>query len=869
MVLPALLALHAFAFATANESLDQVVNPIVKENKMAGAESKFWDVNGNGDPTIQGFMTEISVDPGEDAVFKVKAPTVTAYRVDMFRLGYYGGAGARRVTTLRPSSGSHRHQPDCHFDNETLLVDCGNWFESFRWPVPTTAVSGLYIARLVREDDEEGGVLTTWRSDHSSAVESRDTYDTGAAGPCSSSSGQSAHAYGCRTRAKKTLHKGALKEPRASLVYFVVRTSSSMEADEQAADVLFQTMDSTWQAHNCWGGVDTYGVSCSKGDGAVLVVRGKRRATKVSYNRPFATRGSDPSSMPFAYEYPMVRWLERNGYHVTYWAGADADKFHDKHRVFTTNAATDAAAAASSSSSTPPPPPLSMTMTSLLDKAKVYVTVGHDEYWSHKQRSVMEAALNKGMSLAFFSASSMFWKAKWEDDHRTLVVMKETLESEETLILKQKKKKNKKQRAAAVADDDWTGTWRDGRLLSVNPQGPKPENALIGQLFTNMRTSNGEALSVPLKKYGRHRFWRHTAVARELQEMLVREEQQKKQQQQQCSNNDSDRQQRSSEDVAVSAVGVSPMSPVVTGVHHFSNLIGKQVDEDMHNNGFRPPGLMHLSSSDLEHAAYLMDEGATYDTGSATHHLTLYRHHLHNQQGENREGIRGGLVFCSGSSRWSWGLDGHHDSEENNGGFTLRVGVDSMRPDGDADIQQATVNLLGDMGVQPATPQPHLVLTQQPSNSNSVYLDNDVTDDLVPPLIGKLAGQWPHVLAGVSVIHGIATDDHHREATQDEEDGDDGGRQEGARRRGGVVAGVEVTEDGGLTWAIAELIATSAGGVFEGGWRYRLTLLAKEMARFGEVEVVVRAVVDSGNTAVETIKAVARFLPHMEHLMAA
>ena len=46
----------------------------------------------------------------------------------------------------------------------------------------------------------------------------------------------------------------------------------------------------------------------------------------------------------------------------------------------------------------------------------------------------------------------------------------------------------------------------------------------------------------------------------------------------------------------------------------------------------------------------LQDEGATFDSGSGTHHLTLYRH------------ASGALVFGGGTCQWSWGLDEHHDS---------------------------------------------------------------------------------------------------------------------------------------------------------------------------------------------------------------
>ena len=47
------------------------------------------------------------------------------------------------------------------------------------------------------------------------------------------------------------------------------------------------------------------------------------RAYKVSYNRPFDTRSFEAASWVFGNEYPMVRWLEANGYDVTYFTHVD------------------------------------------------------------------------------------------------------------------------------------------------------------------------------------------------------------------------------------------------------------------------------------------------------------------------------------------------------------------------------------------------------------------------------------------------------------------------------------------------------------------------------------------------------------------
>ena len=127
-----------------------VANPIACENTLPGNPASEWDISGAGDASIQGFATDISVDQGQTVRFKINS-TASAYRLDIYRLGYYGGMGARKVATVRPTISLPQAQPACLNDATTGLIDCGNWAESVSWTVPTDAVSGIYIAKAVRE----------------------------------------------------------------------------------------------------------------------------------------------------------------------------------------------------------------------------------------------------------------------------------------------------------------------------------------------------------------------------------------------------------------------------------------------------------------------------------------------------------------------------------------------------------------------------------------------------------------------------------------------------------------------------------------------------------------------------------------------
>ena len=78
-------------------------NKVVAENCKPGNPSTEWDINGSGDPRIQGFATDISVNIGDAIAFKIGSDS-PRYRIDIYRLGYYGGAGAQTRRNHAPLS---------------------------------------------------------------------------------------------------------------------------------------------------------------------------------------------------------------------------------------------------------------------------------------------------------------------------------------------------------------------------------------------------------------------------------------------------------------------------------------------------------------------------------------------------------------------------------------------------------------------------------------------------------------------------------------------------------------------------------------------------------------------------------------------
>ena len=142
---------------TATTTFSDAPNAIVLENQKAGNPVSQWGIHGAidgvGDSNIEGFSTNISVNHGQRIDFKINT-NASHYKIDIYRLGYYGGNGARLVGSLDQTSSSIQAAP--LRDAATGLVDAGNWSVSAGWNVPADAVSGVYIAKLTRLDGTTG-----------------------------------------------------------------------------------------------------------------------------------------------------------------------------------------------------------------------------------------------------------------------------------------------------------------------------------------------------------------------------------------------------------------------------------------------------------------------------------------------------------------------------------------------------------------------------------------------------------------------------------------------------------------------------------------------------------------------------------------
>lgn len=145
MVLAVLAAVIAPAVTAHADPCGPGSNPVACENSQPGTPMNQWySPSAWGD--IQGFSTAASVTPGQTISFKVDSPD--PYKVEIFRLGWYGGNGARLMPTSPTTIFPAVTQPACARDAPTGETDCGNWSVTATWTVPSDAVSGLYLADL-------------------------------------------------------------------------------------------------------------------------------------------------------------------------------------------------------------------------------------------------------------------------------------------------------------------------------------------------------------------------------------------------------------------------------------------------------------------------------------------------------------------------------------------------------------------------------------------------------------------------------------------------------------------------------------------------------------------------------------------------
>lgn len=238
---------------------------IAEENARPGAID--WQLtyvrldrtDGYRSPGVEGYCSRQSVGAGEKLDIMISAQPAGEVTIDIFRMGYYGGLGARRMTTLGPVACSTQPLPEV---GERRLREC-RWEPAVSLTIPDDWPSGVYLGRLSRVPRADGTV------------------------------------------------------PWQSYVVFIVRDERPADVLFQCSDNTWQAYN-RWPdrfslyddgSQRDWSSLPGIDVSFDRPYGRYRQI----------YNNP----QSVGSGEFLLWEYPLCYWLEQHGYDVTYCSNSD------------------------------------------------------------------------------------------------------------------------------------------------------------------------------------------------------------------------------------------------------------------------------------------------------------------------------------------------------------------------------------------------------------------------------------------------------------------------------------------------------------------------------------------------------------------
>lgn len=251
------------------------------------------------------------------------------------------------------------------------------------------------------------------------------------------------------------------------------------------AKIMLVVTTNTLQAYNYWGGKSLYSnYESVPGGGPEQRSIAGTKANWVSTQRPFGPglvaghpdsprfpneRARGMNERPFyegakyifamgfnrwdfaagfmnKWEHHFVTWCEANGYELDYCTKYDLDTDPD-----------------------------------LLKNYELYMSVGHDEYWSWEERDAVENFVEGGGNAIFFSGNTSIWQIRWEQDGTRMVGYKSN-----------------------AMEDPVYGTDREQRTTGLwsHPMTKRPENEMTGVSFTRGGFANtGFSTSRGIKGY--------------------------------------------------------------------------------------------------------------------------------------------------------------------------------------------------------------------------------------------------------------------------------------------------------------------------------------------------------------------------------
>lgn len=204
---------------------------------------------------------------------------------------------------------------------------------------------------------------------------------------------------------------------RASYIPFVVAEKNPK------ADFVVLIATNSYQAYNNWGGKSLYAYNSTSA----------MQAKTVSYHRPY--KESYGAGSFFQYEYNLIRWLEKEGYNLTYVTDMDVHE-------------------------------------GILEqsKAKALLIAGHAEYWSMEMRQSIEKVTATRMNLANFSANVGYWQVRIQQDPK---------QTDQSQIVSYKQFATNQDPYRLINPELLTTRFRDEPVS-------KPENQILGTMYTGI-----------------------------------------------------------------------------------------------------------------------------------------------------------------------------------------------------------------------------------------------------------------------------------------------------------------------------------------------------------------------------------------------
>lgn len=322
------------------------------ENAKPGTDQ--WHITGHQVPrAIEGYADQVSAQGGDTVGLHVST-VATTFRVEAYRMGWYGGLQGRLVWTSPELPGAVESSPT--IDPITNMVE-SQWPTTLAVRITSAWTPGDYLLKLVGDAGQASYVPLTVRDDASRA-----TY-------------------------------------------------------------LVQSSVTTWQAYNLWGGYDLY----QGGTGTVSTYAHRSRV--VSFDRPYDFGFGEGAADFLGNELPMVSQMESESLDVTYSTDVDTAR-----------------------------------APQILRRHRVFISLGHDEYWSSTMRRGAIDAIAHGVNLMFLGANAIFRHIRFESSplgpYRHQIDYK--VASEDPLY--------------GIDNAEVTSDW-------PSPPDPRPESTIIGNMY--------------------------------------------------------------------------------------------------------------------------------------------------------------------------------------------------------------------------------------------------------------------------------------------------------------------------------------------------------------------------------------------------